>query len=71
MAIEVDPATDSLLGLSVATYLDKPEDKVTLEIREGALQDGTTYTAQTTLDATAKNIRVVIENTGYRPTTGQ
>jgi hypothetical protein len=67
MAIEVDPATDSLLGLSVATYLDKPEDKVTLEVREGALQDGTTYTAQTTLDAAAKNIRVVIQNTGYRP----
>jgi hypothetical protein len=67
MAIEVDPATDSLLGVSVATYLDKPEDKVTLEVREGALQDGTTYTAQTTLDAAAKNIRVVIQNTGYKP----
>jgi hypothetical protein len=67
MAIEVDPATDSLLGLSVSTYLDKAEDQVKLEVREGALPDGTTYTAQTTLDAPAKNIRVVTENSGHRP----
>ncbi|HEX2446206.1 MAG TPA: hypothetical protein VHJ77_19820 [Vicinamibacterales bacterium] len=67
LAIEIDPATDSLLGLSVSTYLDKAEDQVKLEVREGALPDGTIYTAQTTLDAPAKNIRVVIENSGHRP----
>ena len=67
LAIEIDPATDSLLGLSVSSYLDKKEDQVKLEVREGALPDGTTYTAQATLDAPAKNIRVVIENSGYRP----
>ena len=67
LAIEVDPATDRLLGLSVSSYLDKKEDQVKLEVREGALPDGTTYTAQTTLEAPAKNIRVVIENSGHRP----
>jgi hypothetical protein len=67
LAIEIDPATDKLLGLSVSTYLDKAEDQVKLEVREGTLPDGTTYTAQTTLEAPAKNIRVVIENSGYRP----
>ena len=67
LAIEVDPATDRLLGLSVSSYLDKQEDQVKLDVREGALPDGTTYTAQTTLDAPAKNIRVVIENSGHRP----
>jgi hypothetical protein len=40
---------------------------VTLDVSFGALPDGTTYTAQTTLDAKAKNIRVVIENSGHRP----
>jgi hypothetical protein len=67
LAIEIDPATDRLLGLGVSTYLEKPEDQVKLEVREGSLPDGTTYTAQTTLDAPAKNIRVVIENSGHRP----
>lgn len=33
----------------------------------GTLNDGTSYTAQTTLDAKAKNIRVVVENSGHRP----
>jgi hypothetical protein len=67
MAIEVDAKANSLLGISVSTYLDKPDDQVKLDVRQGALEDGTAYTAQTTLDASAKNIRVVIMNSGYRP----
>ena len=49
------------------SYLEKPEDAVTLEVKLGALADGTSYTAQTTLNAAAKNIRVVIQNAGHRP----
>jgi hypothetical protein len=33
----------------------------------GTLSDGTSYTAQTTLDAAAKEIRVVIQNAGHHP----
>jgi hypothetical protein len=51
----------------VATYLDKPEDKVTLNVRMGSLSDGTAFSEQTTLEATAQNIRVVIQNSGHRP----
>ena len=67
MAIEVDAKALLLTAISVATYLDKPEDAVTLAVRFGTLTDGTSYTAQTTLDAKAKNIRVVVENSGHRP----
>ena len=38
-----------------------------LPCKFGTLDDGTTYTAQTTLDAKAKEMQVVIQNTGYRP----
>jgi hypothetical protein len=31
------------------------------------LPDGALYAAQTTLDAKAKNVRVVIQNAGHRP----
>jgi len=65
--IDVDGAANRLLGLSVATYLDKPEDKVTLNVRMGSLSDGTGFTEQTTLEATAQNIRVVIQNSGHLP----
>ena len=69
MAIDVDGKAALLSALSVATYLEKPEDAVTLDVRFGALADGTSYTAQTTLDAKAKNIRVVVTNSGHRPLT--
>lgn len=67
LGIAVDPKAARLLGLNVATYLEKPEDKVTLDVGMGTLSDGTVFTAKTTLDAVAKNIRVVIENSGHKP----
>lgn len=67
LGVEIDAAANRLLGVSVATYLDKPEDKVTLGVQMGSLADGTGFTQQTTLEATAQNIRVVIQNGGHRP----
>jgi len=67
LAIDVDAANNRLAALTVASYLEKPDDKVALDVQLGALADGTGYTAQTTLDAAAKHIRVVIQNSGYRP----
>jgi hypothetical protein len=63
----IDINANSLAALSVATYLDKAEDTVALAVTWGALPDGTGYVAQTTLDAKAKNIKVVIQNSGHRP----
>ncbi|HEU4694458.1 MAG TPA: hypothetical protein VFS23_39085 [Vicinamibacterales bacterium] len=67
LSIDVDAAANQLRGLTVASYLDQAEDAVMLTVQLGALPDGTSYTAQTTLDAAAKNIRVVIQNGGHRP----
>ena len=67
MAIDVDAKATLLSALSVATYLEKPEDAVTLNVRFATLADGTSYTGQTTLEAKAKNTRVVVENSGHRP----
>ena len=67
MGIDVDAKALQLLGLNVATYLEKPEDAVTLDVRHATLPDGTSYVAKTTFDAKAKNITVVIENSGHKP----
>jgi len=67
MSIDIDAKAALLSALRVATYLEKPEDTVTLDVRFGTLADGTSYTSQTTLEAKAKNIRVVVENSGHRP----
>lgn len=69
LAIDVDAGANRLLGLNVATYLEKPDEAVTLEVAFGGLVDGTNYNAETTLDAKAKNMRVVVQNSGHRPLT--
>jgi hypothetical protein len=67
MNIDVDAKAALLSAINIATYLEKPEDTVTLDVRFGTLADGTSYTSQTALEAKAKNIRVVVENSGHRP----
>jgi len=67
LAVDIDAAANRLLGLNVNTYLDKAEDAVTLSVGFAALPDGTNYNAQTTLEAKAKNITVVVQNSGHRP----
>jgi hypothetical protein len=66
LSLDIDAGANRLLGLGVKTYLGTPEDPVALAVAMGGLPDGATYAARTTLDAPAKNIRVVIENSGYR-----
>ena len=67
LSIDVDAAANQLRNLTIASYLDEAKDTVALAVQLGTLGDGTSYTAQTTLDAAAKNIRVVIQNAGHRP----
>jgi hypothetical protein len=66
MTVNVDAAANRPLSISVATYLQKKEDTVTLDVKFSALPDGTIYVFETVLEAKAKNIRVVIQNTGHR-----
>ena len=67
LTIDLDPATNRLTALNVSSYLDTKEDAVTLAVQMNTLPDGALYAAQTTLDAKAKNIKVVIQNAGHRP----
>jgi hypothetical protein len=67
LSIDVDAAANHLRGLTVASYLDQADDAVALAVQLGTLGDGTSYTAQTTRDAAAKKIRVVIQNAGHHP----
>ena len=69
LTIDLDPAANRLLGLGVNSYIDKPDEPVTLAVQMNTLPDGALYSAQTTLDAKAKNIQVVITNSGHKPVT--
>ena len=67
LSVDIENPTNRLMGMGVASYLaDSPSDAVQLNVGMGVLPDGTIYTAKTTLQAPAKDLTVVIENTGYR-----
>jgi hypothetical protein len=69
LSIDLDPAAGRLLGLNVSSYIEKPDEPVTLAVQMATLPDGALYAAKTVLDAKAKNIQVVITNSGHRPVT--
>lgn len=70
LAVEIDLTTNRILGLGVSTYLENPEDTVTLEVSFASLPDGTGYPAQIALEAKAKDLTVTVENSGYRKMAG-
>jgi hypothetical protein len=66
LGVEVDLVNSRLLSVKVATYLDDAKDAVTLDVRMGQLSDGTSYASDITLDAKAKNLKVAVQNSGFR-----
>jgi len=66
LSVTMDPATNRLLGLDVATYIDKSKDSVTLAVTIGTLPDGTEYPNVITLNAASKELTVTATNSGYR-----
>jgi hypothetical protein len=66
LTVEVDPASNRVTGLTVATYLSDAKDTVTLNVSFLSLQDGTGYPATEVLVAQAKNLSVNVTNSGYR-----
>ena len=55
-----------ILGLNVTSALDK--DPVAFAVRFDKFPDGTISLSESVLDAKAKQVKVVVENSGYRRT---
>lgn len=66
MTLTFDTNAKKVAAVSVNTYLNDPQDVVTLQVQMASLPDGTNYTQQTTVNATAKNLVVVTTNSDYR-----
>jgi hypothetical protein len=71
MTLSFDMATKKVSGLNVNTYMDNPKDTVTLAVEMASLPDGTNYTKQSVLNATAKKLQVTTTNSNYQPIGGQ
>ena len=69
LALELDVSNEQPKGIHVASYLDMPNDAVTLDVVMSQLDDGTSYAASTTLNASAKKLVVKVSNSGYQKIT--
>ena len=65
MTIAFDMATKKIQTLNVNTYMGEAKDVVTLAVQFASLPDGTNYSQQTVLGATAKQIQVTMTNANY------
>jgi len=65
LTIELNTATNQIIGLGVASYLADTKDAVTLNVTMASLPDGTSYAATTVLDAVAKEMKITTTNSGY------
>jgi hypothetical protein len=70
LSISLDKANQKLMALDVSTYIDKPDDKVVFNVTYKDLPDGTQYPVNTSLGADAQNLKIVIENSGYKKGAG-
>lgn len=66
MTLTFNPATKKIVALSVNTYMGQAKDAVTLQVQMATLPDGTSYSQQTTLNASAKNLVVNTTNSNYQ-----
>jgi len=65
MTIAFDTTSKKIQSINVNTYLDDPKDIVTLAVQFASLPDGTNYSQQIVLNATAKQIQVTTTNSNY------
>lgn len=68
LSFDINLANNHPTGLNINTYLDQPSAPVTLKVVMSELNDGTIYSSDITLDAPAKNLEVVVRNSGYQLT---
>jgi len=66
LAIDLDLVNNSPFAMSVQSFLKSPKEPVTLNVSISALNDGTIYVSNAVLNAKEKNLKVTIENSGYR-----
>ena len=66
LMFEIDTANNTIKAVQIQTYIEDPKDSVSLNVFFSKFPDGTIYPSQTILNAPAKQIKVSIQNSGYR-----
>ena len=71
MTLTFNTAAKKISAINVNTYMDNPQDAVTLAVKFASLPDSTNYIQQSVLNATAKKLVVTTTNANYQPLPSQ
>lgn len=71
LGISINKPSQKIMALDVSTSVDNPKEKVVFNITYNNLPDGTQYAGKTVLDATKKDLKIVIENSGFKNAAGK
>ena len=66
LGLTFESAVKSLKQVDVSTWLDKPDEAVTLQVTMQSLPDGTDYPGTIALAIPSSNIEVRITNSNYQ-----
>jgi hypothetical protein len=66
LAIDMNMADNTLASAAVVSTMDSDNAPVSLAVQFGKLDNGAVYESQTILDAKGKDLKVTIQNSGYR-----
>jgi hypothetical protein len=66
LTLTMDAESKSMRQIAVDSWLEKPDQKVTLAVTFQSLPDGTNYAAETVLSIPGDKIEVRIENSNYQ-----
>jgi len=71
LSMSIDKVNQKIMAVDVTTSVDDPKQKVIFNVTFSNLPDGTQYPGKTTLDAQAKDLKIVIENSGFKNAAGK
>ncbi len=71
LTLNLDTASNAIQNMNVKSYLDSQQDPVTMNVTFARLDTGISHPANIVLDAPAKNIQLVVQNSNYEPVAPQ
>jgi hypothetical protein len=66
LSISINKTDQKIMAVDVSTSVDDPKEKALFNVIYKDLPDGTQYAASTILDAKEKDLKIVIENSGFK-----
>ena len=65
LGVEIELPTNRLLGLTMKSYLDSPDDPVNADVTMAVMADGTIYPEKIVLNASEHDLEITVINSDY------